>query len=83
VLDGRYDRDGAVPCQIDGGLKCFGHPVGASGLRMAYEIYLQLLGRAGARQLKSPSMGLTHNLGGIPNRNVASIGVLGLHRGKK
>ena len=81
VLDGRYDRDGAVPCQTDGGLKCFGHPVGASGLRMAYEIYTQLLGRAGERQLKSPALGLTHNLGGIPNRNVASVAVLGLHKG--
>jgi acetyl-CoA C-acetyltransferase len=81
ILDGRYDRTGAIPCQTDGGLKCFGHPVGASGLRMAYEIYTQLLGRAGERQLASPSIGLTHNLGGIPNRNVASVSVLGLHRG--
>ncbi|MCX7054985.1 MAG: acetyl-CoA acetyltransferase, partial [Proteobacteria bacterium] len=81
ILDGRYDRDGAVPAQTDGGLKCFGHPVGASGLRMAYEIYTQLLGRAGERQLATPSIGLTHNLGGIPNRNVASVSVLGLHRG--
>jgi acetyl-CoA C-acetyltransferase len=81
VLDGRYDRGGEVPCQTDGGLKCFGHPVGASGLRMAYELYTQLLGRAGDRQLESPALGLTHNLGGIPNRNVASVSVLGLHRG--
>lgn len=79
VLDGRFDRDGEVPCQIDGGLKCFGHPIGASGLRMAYEIYTQLRGRAGERQLKSPTMGLTHNLGGHPFRNVASVSVLGLH----
>jgi hypothetical protein len=41
VLDGCYDRDGKVPCQVDGGLKCFGHPIGASGLRMLYEMYLQ------------------------------------------
>jgi acetyl-CoA C-acetyltransferase len=82
VLDGRYDRDGAIPCQTDGGLKCFGHPVGASGLRMAYEIYTQLLGRAGPRQLEAPTIGLTHNLGGIPNRNVASISVLGLYGGR-
>jgi acetyl-CoA C-acetyltransferase len=78
ILDGRYDRSGAIPAQIDGGLKCFGHPIGATGLRMAYEIYLQLLGRAGERQLASPSLGLTHNLGGIPNRNIASVSVLGL-----
>ncbi len=83
ILDGRYDRGGAIPCQIDGGLKCFGHPIGASGLRMAYEIYLQLLGRAGERQLRGrgghgPAIGLAHNLGGIPNRNVASVAILGL-----
>lgn len=78
ILDGVYDRDGDMPCQVDGGLKCFGHPIGASGLRMAYEIYCQLLGRGGQRQLDTPSLGLTHNLGGIPNRNIASIAVYGL-----
>ncbi|HEU4531788.1 MAG TPA: acetyl-CoA acetyltransferase [Steroidobacteraceae bacterium] len=78
VLDGRYDREGRIPCQVDGGLKCFGHPIGATGLRMAYEIYLQLLGRAGERQLRAPTLGLTHNLGGIPNRNIASVALFGL-----
>ena len=78
IRDGRYDRDGAIPCQIDGGLKCFGHPIGATGLRMIYEIYLQLLGRAGDRQLPTPSVGLAHNLGGIPNRNIASVAIIGL-----
>ncbi|MEM8986125.1 MAG: acetyl-CoA acetyltransferase [Pseudomonadota bacterium] len=81
VLDGRYDADGTNPCQIDGGLKCFGHPIGASGLRMLYEIYLQLLGRAGDRQLQSPSIGLTHNLGGEPSMNICSVNVIGLHGG--
>ncbi len=82
VLDGRYDRDGAMPCQTDGGLKCFGHPVGASGLRMAYEIYTAVARtRRRAAAARSPSLGLTHNLGGIPNRNVASVSVLGLHKG--
>ncbi len=78
VLDGRYDRDGRIPCQVDGGLKCFGHPIGASGLRMAYELYLQLLGRAGERQLAAPTIGLAQNLGGVPNRNVASVAIYGL-----
>lgn len=77
VLDGRYDADGAIPCQIDGGLKCFGHPVGASGLRMLYEMYLQLQGRAGPRQLSNPNFGLTHNLGGQPSLNVCAINILG------
>lgn len=81
VLDGFYDRDGGgVPCQVDGGLKCFGHPIGASGLRMAYENYTQLLGRAGKRQLENPSFGLSHNLGGVPYLGIAAISILGLHR---
>lgn len=78
ILDGCFDRNGRNPCQTDGGLKCFGHPVGASGIRMVYEIYNQLLGRAGPRQLAAPSIGLSHNLGGIPNRNIASVSLFGL-----
>ena len=78
ILDGFYDADGKVPCQIDGGLKCFGHPVAASGLRMAYEVYNQLLHRAGPRQLKDPSIGLCHNLGGVPYLGIAAISILGL-----
>ncbi len=77
VLDGFYDADGQVPCQIDGGLKCFGHPIGASGLRMLYEMYLQLQGRAGPRQLSNPVLGMTHNLGGGPSVNVCSVAIVG------
>ena len=77
VLDGFYNADGQVPCQIDGGLKCFGHPIGASGLRMLYEMYGQLLGRAGERQLKDPTFGMTHNLGGQPHQNVSSVAIIG------
>jgi acetyl-CoA C-acetyltransferase len=77
VMDGFYDADGPVPCQIDGGLKCFGHPIGASGLRMLYEMYLQLQGRAGDRQLVDPRIGLTHNLGGAPSSNVCSVAIIG------
>jgi len=79
VLDGFFDADGALPCQIDGGLKCFGHPIGASGLRMIYENYLQLLGRAGERQRQTPPVfGLSHNLGGMPSQNVSAIAIVGL-----
>ncbi|HBP99426.1 MAG TPA: acetyl-CoA acetyltransferase, partial [Gammaproteobacteria bacterium] len=77
VLDGTFDAEGSNPCQIDGGLKCFGHPIGASGLRMLYENYLQLQGRAGARQLSDPKMGLNHNLGGFPHQNICSISIVG------
>ncbi len=79
VLDGFFDADGTLPCQIDGGLKCFGHPIGASGLRMIYENYLQLLGRAGPRQRQTPpSLALSHNLGGMPSQNVSAIAIVGL-----
>ncbi|MFI5024972.1 MAG: acetyl-CoA acetyltransferase [Alphaproteobacteria bacterium] len=82
VLDGFYDADGRMPCQIDGGLKCFGHPIGASGLRMLYEHYLQFQGRAGERQRKDePRLGLTHNLGGFPHQNVSSVVIVGRQDG--
>ena len=78
IMDGFYDLDGGgVPCQVDGGLKCFGHPIGASGIRMIYEMYLQLHGRADQRQLENPRYGLTHNLGGLPFQNVCSIAIVG------
>jgi acetyl-CoA C-acetyltransferase len=79
VLDGFFDAEGRIPCQIDGGLKCFGHPIGASGIRMIYEIYLQLQGRADARQVKNTHLGLTHNLGGFPHQNVCSVSIFGRH----
>jgi acetyl-CoA C-acetyltransferase len=77
ILDGFYDASGKIPCQIDGGLKCFGHPIGASGLRMTYEMYLQLQDRAGERQRSDVRFGLTHNLGGTPQNNVACVGIFG------
>lgn len=78
ILDGFFDADGTIPCQIDGGLKCFGHPIGASGLRMIYENYLQLNGRAGVRQRSdNPVFALSHNLGGMPNQNVCAIAIIG------
>lgn len=77
VLDGRFDLGGALPVQPDGGLKCFGHPIGASGLRMVYEVYQQLHGRAGERQLQRIDLGLTQNLGGHPHQNVSAVAILG------
>ena len=77
VLDGVFDRGGGLPVQPDGGLKCFGHPIGASGLRMVYEIWLQVHGRAGQRQLPRVDLGLTHNLGGHPHQNVCAVAIVG------
>jgi acetyl-CoA C-acetyltransferase len=78
VLDGRFDGDGPQPVNPDGGLKSFGHPIGASGLRMMYEMWLQLRGEAGPRQIKHPKYGLTHNLGGQPGRCVSFVSIVGV-----
>jgi len=78
VMDGFFDIDGKIPCQPDGGLKCFGHPIGASGLRMMYEMYKQLQGKAGDRQINDPKIGLTHNMGGFPAMNLISVCIAGL-----
>ncbi|MFC1847980.1 acetyl-CoA acetyltransferase [Chloroflexota bacterium] len=75
---GFFELNGGLPVQPDGGLKSFGHPVGASGLRMVYEMYKQLQGKAGDRQINDPKFGLTHNLGGVPSVNVASVIIVGL-----
>jgi acetyl-CoA C-acetyltransferase len=77
VLDGVFDRQGRFPIGTDGGLKCFGHPIGASGLRMVYEIYLQIHGRAGGRQIGNVDLALTENLGGHPHQNVCAVSIIG------
>jgi len=74
---GTFELTGILPINTDGGLKCFGHPLGASGLRMMYEIYKQLQGRADKRQVKDPRLGLAHNLGGNAGMGIASCVVLG------
>jgi len=77
VEAGFFNLDGKIPNQPSGGLKCFGHPIGASGLRMVYEMYKQLQGKADKRQLKNPKYGLTHNMGGTPNINIVSVAIVG------
>ncbi len=56
---------GDVAVNVDGGLKAKGHPIGATGVSMAYEIITQLRGDAGDRQVPDAAVGLTHNVGGI------------------
>ncbi|MFF0105673.1 acetyl-CoA acetyltransferase [Streptomyces hirsutus] len=77
MLAGVFDSDGRLPVNPDGGLKSFGHPVGASGLRMLYEAWLQFRGQAGERQLPDPHTALTHNLGGRPGGCVSFVSVIG------
>jgi len=77
VKEGRFALDGDLAVNPDGGLKSFGHPIGASGLRMVYEIYKQMQGKAGPRQRKNPTLGLTHNFGLNPGSGVGSVTILG------
>ena len=82
MLDGRFDLDGDMPVNSDGGLKSFGHPVGASGLRMLYEAWLQLRGEAPEERrigtiTDERNMALTHNLGGYPGEMVSFIAIVG------
>ncbi len=81
ILDGAFDLDGELPVNPDGGLKSFGHPVGASGLRMMFEAWLQLRGEAPAERRVSTygsrSLALTHNLGGYPGEMVSFVSILG------
>jgi len=78
IDSGFFDLTGGLPVQPDGGLKSFGHPIGASGLRMMYEMYKQLQGKADKRQLKDPKLGLTQNLGGPPPSPVIGVTIVGL-----
>ncbi len=61
---GATKLDGEIPVNTSGGLKSKGHPVGATGTAQAYEMYLQLTGQAGKRQVSEAKTGLTHNVGG-------------------
>jgi acetyl-CoA C-acetyltransferase len=78
IIAGTFELTGDLPVNTDGGLKCFGHPVGASGLRMLYEVYKQLQGKAEARQVKGARTGLVHGLGGTPiDSSTAAVIIVG------
>lgn len=78
IDEGTFQLDGKLPVQPDGGLKCFGHPIGASGIRMLYEPWLQFQGRAGKRQIKDPKLALAHNMGNEPYAPVVSVCIVGV-----
>ncbi len=83
ILAGTFDLDGELPINPDGGLKSFGHPVGASGLRMLFECWLQLRREAPeARQIQNDRpLALTHNLGGYPGEMVSFVSIVGRDQG--
>jgi acetyl-CoA C-acetyltransferase len=66
VAEGQTALEGAKPINTSGGLKCKGHPVGATGVSQMCEVWEQLRGSAGARQIPKADLrvGATHNLGG-------------------
>ncbi len=83
VLAGTFALDGSLPVNTDGGLKSFGHPVGASGLRMHYECWLQLRGEApeDRRIANDRNLAVVHNLGGYPGEMVSFVSVVGTELG--
>ena len=80
IESGAWKQEGEIPINLSGGLKSFGHPVGASGCRETYEVYKQVQGKAqdNSRQLKNPRMGIVHNQGGIPGKFMCAVGIYGL-----
>ena len=77
IQEGKFNLNGDLPVNTDGGLLSFGHPIAASGIRMMYEVYKQLQGKAGKRQVKNPSLGLSHSFGLIPGSGVSSVTIFG------
>jgi acetyl-CoA C-acetyltransferase len=75
IQDGAFELTGDLPVNTDGGLKTFGHPTGATGVRMIYENVLQLQGRADGRQVEGAEIALSHNIGGHPT--ACGIAILG------
>ncbi|MDY7039046.1 MAG: acetyl-CoA acetyltransferase, partial [Thermodesulfobacteriota bacterium] len=77
---GTFTQEGTLPVNISGGLKSFGHPLGASGCRAVYEIYKQIQGKAQepSRQLKNIRMGLAHSQGGAPGKFVCGVVIVGV-----
>jgi len=73
IETGRTARDGDLPINTSGGLKSKGHPLGASGVAQVHEIYEQLTGGAGPRQLEDPSVGLACNVGGFGNCVITTV----------
>lgn len=71
--DGLTHRTGSRPINTSGGLKSKGHPVGASGVGQAVEIWKQLRGQAGARQVENAQLGMTHNVGGTGQNVIVNI----------
>lgn len=82
-IEGTYMLNGILPVNTDGGLKAMGHPVGASGIRMVYESWLQFHEKAGKRQISDAHLGMAHCLGGKPWNTVSSVIIVGRDKDKE
>ena len=75
IDDGDTEIGGKLPVNTSGGLITKGHPVGATGVSQIYEIWLQLRGEAGDRQVEGAKVGMTHNGGGMVRGEAAATAV--------
>jgi acetyl-CoA acetyltransferase len=72
--DGVTARTGSKPINTSGGLKSKGHPVGASGVAQAVEIWKQMRGEADARQVPGDvPLAMTHNVGATGSTCVVHV----------
>ena len=80
VESGATGLDGQIPVNTSGGLVSKGHPVGATGLSMIYELVTQLRGEAADRQVKDPEFALQENGGGVMGLEEAACSVIILRK---
>jgi acetyl-CoA C-acetyltransferase len=73
IDEGQTHLGGKIPVNTSGGLKAKGHPVGATGIAQACEIYLQLTNQAGKRQVSGAEIGLTENVGGAASTGLVHV----------
>lgn len=76
---GFFTQEGKLSVNLGGGLKSFGHPIGASGAREVYEIYKEIQGKAQepSRQKPNIRLGLAHSQGGHPGRFMCGVTIVG------
>src|SRR5262249_40730433 len=75
IAERRSALDGGLPVNPSGGLKSFGHPIGARGVRMIYESRTRWRVQVGSRQVRGAKLGLVQNWGGPGS--VACVVILG------
>ena len=73
LREGFFDLNGKLPVNTDGGLMSRGHPLGATALAQIIEIYRQIRGEAGPRQVEGAKIGLAHAMGAGPNSSVVIL----------